>query len=72
LHKRNKQRIKGWSFVNERIVAIYIKEENEDALNEDDTEENRTQFYECLQRTFETVDRQVFLLGDMNASVGNN
>jgi hypothetical protein len=30
LHKRNKERIKGWNFVNERIMTIDIKEENEE------------------------------------------
>jgi hypothetical protein len=44
-----------------------IKEQNEEwtliivyAPNEDDTEENKTQFYDCLPRTFETTDRKVF------------
>jgi hypothetical protein len=30
LHKRNKEMIKGWNFVNERIMTIDIKEENEE------------------------------------------
>jgi hypothetical protein len=54
-------------------------EENEEwtfiivyAPNEDDTEENKTHFYDWLQRIFETTDRKVFLLGDMNARVENN
>jgi exonuclease III len=79
LHKRNKEKIKGWNFNNEKIMTIDIKEENEEwtllivyALNEDDTEENKTQFYECLQRTYETIGREVFLLGDLNVRVGNN
>jgi HKD family nuclease len=60
-------------------MTINIEEVNEEwALsivyvpNEDDIEENKTQFYKCLQRTFETTDRKVFLLGDINARVGNN
>jgi hypothetical protein len=50
-------------------MTIDIKEENKEwtilivqSLNEDDIEENKTQFYDCLQRTFETIDRKVFFV----------
>jgi hypothetical protein len=59
-------------------MTIDIKEENKEwtllivhTPNVDDIEENKTQFYDCLKITFETINRKVFL-GDTNARVGNN
>ena len=47
------------------LVIVY-------APNEDDTAENKTQFYETLQRSIEEQERDILILGDLNARVGKN
>lgn len=78
LHRDNEKNLKGWKFINERIMTVEIDEEGEQwtmvvvyAPNDNDTMENKAQFYEQLQRTIEDIDRDIILLGDMNARVGN-
>ena len=69
----------GWKFINERILNVEIDEGKGKwalvivyAPNEDDTAENKSRFYETLQRIIEEQERDILILGDLNARVGKN
>lgn len=79
IHKDMEESICEWKFVNERIMSLRVKEENNFvtlvaayAPTEDETAEEKDKFFDKLHNVIDDITTDVILLGDLNGRVGNN
>lgn len=77
IHKKLENQIHRWKAWSERILQIEMKEENRMKTiivvygpNEDDTIENKNNFWEELTLVVEEAKGTLFVLGDFNSRVG--
>lgn len=80
IHKELAQNIIEWKFYNERLLEVSLEIEKDRIIsiiiaygpNEDDKAANKEKFWEELQEILDRQKNITYIMGDINARIGNN